>query len=109
MQKAVESALPSASVHSLFFLLSHCLIGDNPGGAFGGRQKRSVLLFIHPVPFLSHRSCALLSLILGSSGGKFRNQEGERRRERTIMRNDGKQRHTETARERASSPAEEEE
>ena len=66
-------------VCSFFVLiLSHCPTGDKPGRVCGGRQRRSVLLFTHLVPFLSHRSSGLLSLIFLSGGKVGTRQEGEK-------------------------------
>ena len=66
-------------VCSFFALaISHCLIGDKPGRACGGRQKRSILLITHLGPFLSHRSFALLSLSFLSGGKLGTRKEGEK-------------------------------
>ena len=66
-------------VCSFFVLiLSHCPTGDKPGRACGEKQKRSILLITHLVPFLSHRSFALLSLSFLSGGKLGSKKEGEK-------------------------------
>ena len=66
-------------VCSFFVLiLSHCPTGDKPGRACGEKQKRSILLITHLVPFLSHRSFALLSLSFLPGGKLGVKKEGEK-------------------------------
>ena len=83
--EAAASGLPSASVHFLFFLLSHCLIGDNQEELVE-EQNRRVLLFTHDMRFLSHRLSALLSWVFLSrrirdterARGSFKPSRGRR-------------------------------
>ena len=78
MQKAVESALPSASVHSLLLPYLTVSLVINPEELVEEDEREVFFLITHLGPFLSHRSFALLSLSFLSGRKLGTRKEGEK-------------------------------